>query len=165
MKRTPLKRKTPLKRTALKRSSKTKKKPKKPSIRILKDRLWKECQRLTRERWGNTCYTCDAPGLEGKNWQTGHGKAMAALPLTFKYDIRNLRPQCMVCNVHRGGMTDIFISKLAQEKEGMEFLMDACVEIDGAWYINQSTLTMGGRDATIFVEELTERYRSMSYER
>lgn len=143
-----------------------KRKTKKPSIRLLKDKLWKECKRLTRERYGNTCYTCGKYNLQGHDHQTGHGKPMAALPLRYKYDLRNLRPQCMVCNVHRGGMTDIFLAKLEQEDEGYSFLKEACYfDLDAqAWRIKQDTPMIGGRDATLFVENLLKQYRDITYQ-
>jgi len=162
----------PLKRTPIKRSSiapkgknatqKPRKVKKRPSVRILKDKLWNEVKRITRTRWGSTCYTCNAQNLEGSNLQSGHGKPMGALPLRFKYDIRNIRPQCMVCNIHRGGMQDIFIAKLEQEPEGLQFLNEACyLDVDSnAWRIRQDTPQLGGKDATIFIEKLLEQYKN-----
>jgi len=70
---------------------------KRPSVRTLKNKLWDEVKRITRKRWQHTCYTCGAQNLEGSNLHSGHGKPMGALPLRFKYDIRNIKPQCMVC--------------------------------------------------------------------
>lgn len=139
---------------------------KKPSVRLLKDKLWRECKRLTRERYGNTCYTCGKQGLVGKDHQTGHGKPMGALPLRYKYDVRNLRPQCMVCNIHRGGMTDIFIAKLEMENEGLDFLEEACYfnDLDGTWRIRQDVPMIAGKDATLFIEKLYKQYKSLSYE-
>lgn len=166
LKKTPLKRKTGLKaKTPLrgqKLTAKASKQPKKPSVRILKDKLWNEVKRITRTRWGNTCYTCNAQNLEGSNLQSGHGKPMGALPLRFKYDIRNIRPQCMVCNIHRGGMQDIFIAKLEQEDEGLQFLNEACyLDVDSnAWRIRQDTPQLGGKDATVFIENLLEQYKN-----
>lgn len=116
MKRTPLKRKTPLKaKTGLRRratkksttTTKTKKKavrkPKKPSIRQLKDKLWKECKRIVRATHGNTCYTCGAKQLEGSNWQTGHFIPSSVCSVHMRYHLSNLRPQCMRCNIHLSG--------------------------------------------------------------
>lgn len=145
----------------LKSPSKRVKTKKRPSVRILKDKLWNEVKRITRTRWGNTCYTCNVQNLEGSNLQSGHGKPMGALPLRFKYDIRNIRPQCMVCNIHRGGMQDIFIAKLEQEEEGLQFLNEVCyLDVDSnAWRIRQDIPQLGGRDATIFIENLLEQYK------
>ena len=136
-------------------------KTKPQSMRLLKDKLWRECKRITRERWGNVCYTCNSPGLEGSNWQTGHGKPMAILPLRFQYDIRNLRPQCSDCNIWKSGMTDIFIGKLEQEEEGYAFLMESCRfdEKDGVWRVRRDYPSFSGTDSRIFIQNLIQEYR------
>lgn len=154
---------------AVKRAAKSQKLPskrvkakKRPSVRLLKDKLWNEVKRITRSRHQPYCYTCGVP-VEGKNDQSGHGKPMGALPLRYKYDIRNIRRQCMVCNIHRGGCQDIFIAKLGQEEEGIQFLMEACYldEESNAWRIRQDIPSLGGKDATIFIENLLKQYRTM----
>lgn len=169
------KQRKPLKRSALKK--KVRKPPsikpgiktagngkngrKKPtSVRQLKDKLWKEVKRITRERFPPNCYTCGMH-IEGQNDHAGHGKPMGALPLRYKYDIRNIRRQCLVCNVHRGGMTDIFIAKLEQEPEGLTFLQEACYldEEVNSWRIRQDIPSLGGKDATIFIQNLLEQYK------
>ena len=149
----------PLKRSSIKKHSK-KTKTKTKSVRLLKDKLWKEVKRITRARFKPYCYTCGVK-VEGKNDHAGHGKPMAALPLRYKYDIRNIRRQCLLCNVHRGGMQDIFIAKLEQEEEGLTFLNEACyLDRDAnAWRIRQDIPTMGGKDATIFIENLLKQYK------
>lgn len=136
------------------------KKPKLPSNRILRDRLWTLCKEITRIRHGNRCYTCDTPGLEGKNWQTGHGKVMASLPLRYQYDLRNLRPQCLKCNIHLSGQSDIFISKLERETEGLAFLNEACVKEDGIWRIKRVD-TMGSIESTLFLLDTIEEYKKI----
>lgn len=170
MKRTPLARGTkPLKRSPFKRPAtshkiaQVKSKAKKVSVASLKEKLWLECKRITRKRFPNICYTCGATGLEKHNWQTGHGKAKGALPLRFKFDIRNLRPQCYHCNHEGNGMTDIFIAKLEQEPEGFAFLEEACYfdEIIGQWRIRQDIPSLGGIEATIFIENLLKQYKTM----
>ena len=172
LKRTALKTKTPLKRSTIKskplkgkKASKSGKKVKKLTIKQLKGKLWNEVKRLTRERYGDTCYTCGATNLTGSNLHSGHGKPMGALPLRFKYDIRNIRPQCMLDNIHRGGCQDIFIAKLAKEEDGLNFLKEACYFDDdfNAWRIKQNTPSLGGIEATIFVEKLYETYKNMNY--
>lgn len=154
---------------AIKRATKSQKLPskrvkakKRPSVRLLKDKLWNEVKRITRTRHEPVCYTCGVH-VEGKNDQSGHGKPMGALPLRYKYDIRNIRRQCMVCNIHRGGMSDIFLAKLEQEYEGLQFLNEACyLDVESnAWRIKQDTPALGGKDATIFVENLLKQYRTM----
>lgn len=136
------------------------KKPKLPSNRILKKKLWTLCKEIIRIRHGNRCYTCDTPGLKGKNWQTGHGKAKGALPLKYQYDLKNLRPQCYQCNHGGNGMTDIFISKLERETEGLSFLNEACVKEDGLWRIKRVD-TMGSTESTLFLLALIEEYKAI----
>lgn len=131
---------------------------KKSDRKKLEDKVWNECKRIIRERHGDKCYTCPASNLEGSNWQTAHGKAKGALPLRFKYDLRNLRPQCMRCNLHMGGMSDIFITKLEKEKDGLAFLKESCTHTDDGWIIKHGD-TMGGKDATFFLENLLTEYK------
>ena len=138
----------------------TKKRKKKTDRQTADDKVWELCKKIVRKVHGNICYTCGATGLEGSNWQTGHGKPKGALPVRYKYDLRNLRPQCMRDNIHYGGMSDIFIAKLEQEPEGLEFLQEVCEKTDGTWRIKQGN-TMGGKDATIFIQNLIEQYKKL----
>lgn len=118
MKRTPLKRgNKQLKRTPLKKKSKAK-------ISTIQNKLWELCKQITRKRYGNTCYTCYAVGLEGFNWQTGHMWAKASVGAYLKYDLRILRPQCNTCNQFRGGMGADFYARMLREigQEAMEKL-------------------------------------------
>lgn len=136
------------------------KKPKKKTVAKLKELLWEECKRIIREKYEHNCYTCGATGLEGKNLHTGHGKPNGALPLKYKFDLRNLKPQCMVCNCHHGGMTDIFIAKLEKEKDGLDFLQESCVKVDNMWEIKRMEL-MGSTEAWFFVSELLDKYKNL----
>lgn len=87
-------------------------KRKKSEITKLQEKLWDECKRIIRARYGNTCYTCGKTGLEGSNWQTGHMIPKAVLGVNLKYDLRVLRPQCYNCNIHHGGMGAVFIERM-----------------------------------------------------
>lgn len=129
----------------------------------LEDKVWNECKRIIREAYPNQCFTCGASNLEGSNHQTGHGKPKGALSLKYKYDLRNLRPQCMRCNIHMGGMSDIFITKLEQDEEGLAFLKESCTQTDSGWIIKHGD-TIGGKDATIFLEKLLLEYKQLHYE-
>jgi len=104
----------PLKRGKLKKASKQK-------ISTLQVKLWEQCKRIIRERYGNKCYTCPAESLSGSNWHTGHLFAKASLGAFLKYDLRLLRPQCYACNIHRGGMGADFYLKMLEEN-GAEFM-------------------------------------------
>lgn len=136
-------------------------KPKFKSFRRLNYLVWEECKRLNRKYQPNVCYTCGATNLEGMNWQCGHGKPKGALPLKGKYDRRNLKSQCMRCNVDFGGCTDIFVSKLEKEKEGLEFLKEFCYRDDDRWRINQAYPKLGGIDAKIYLTNLLEEYKKL----
>lgn len=72
-------------------------------MRQLKDKLWKECKRITRERYGPRCYTCGSEPLSGSNWQTGHFIPSSICSVEMRYSLDNLRPQCMQCNIHKSG--------------------------------------------------------------
>lgn len=98
-----------MKRTPLKRRSKT-------PLAKLKQALWAECRRITRERYGNTCYTCGRTGLEGSNWQTGHFISSSICSVALRYDLDNLRPQCYSCNINKSGNWIAFEEHLIQDK-------------------------------------------------
>lgn len=110
MKKTPLKRKTALKaRRPAKRSKIDSKAPKpstkvkqrkKPTITILKKKLWEECKRIIRERHGLTCYTC---GAKCDHPHTGHYIPSSVCSVEMRYSLDNLRPQCFRCNIHLSG--------------------------------------------------------------
>ncbi|MCK9370961.1 recombination protein NinG [Candidatus Dojkabacteria bacterium] len=116
MKRTQWKRKPtkPMKRGKLHKKSPMK-------ISLLQRKLWDECKRIIRKRYGNVCYTCGRSGLMGSDWQTGHLWAKASLGAFLKYDLRVLRPQCFACNIHRGGMGADFFLRMWQEN-GAEYM-------------------------------------------
>jgi len=81
-------------------------------ISTIQVKLWDECKRIIREKYGNTCYTCGKSGLSGLGWHTGHLFAKASLGAYLKYDLRVLRPQCYHCNINLGGMGAIFIENM-----------------------------------------------------
>ena len=97
-----------MKRTKLRKKSKA-------SIRKIQDILWTLCRQLTFAKYGNTCYTCGARRLEGSNLQCGHMIPKASCGANLKYDLRNLRPQCMRCNIHLGGNGAEFYRKMMLE--------------------------------------------------
>ncbi len=134
---------------------------KKPlTITKLKEKVWDECKRINRKKNPPICYTCGATGLCGGNWHTGHGKPNGALSLKYKFDLRNLKSQCYNCNVNLGGCSDIFISKLQREKEGLAFLKESCVKVEGRWEIKKEE-TMGGIQAWAYLTDLLAHYKSL----
>lgn len=93
----------------------------KQPISRLQRKLWEECRRIIKRRYGNVCYTCDSPGLTSSNWQTGHLLPKASLGAFLKYDLRVLRPQCFRCNINFGGNQAIFIENM-RKREGDEYV-------------------------------------------
>jgi hypothetical protein len=135
-------------------------KPKLPSNKTLETKLWELCKQITRHRHEHVCYTCGASGLQGSNLQTGHGKPKGALPLKFKYDLRNLRNQCMRCNIHLGGQSDLFVAKLEKDKEGIKFLKEACVKDGNRWEVRQDQ-TMGSLEGKFFLIDKIDEYKNI----
>ena len=135
-------------------------KTKLPSRKTLENKIWQLCRQITTKKYGNTCYTTGQQNLTGANMQIGHGKPKGALPLRYKYDLRNLRPQSFYANIHMGGMTDIFIAKLEQEKDGLEFLQEACTKIDGYWQIKHIP-PMTSMEAQFFLIQKIEEYKEI----
>lgn len=155
MKKTPLKRKTA--------SQKKKTRRKKTERQKAEEKLWKLCKAIIRKRYQNedgtwTCFTTGATLTNPRDVQTGHGKPKGALPLLYKYDLRNLRPQSYNANINYGGMTDIFVAKLEQDKFGLSFLQEACVYIDGKWEIKHVE-PMGSAEALEFLQDKIEHYQ------
>ncbi len=139
MKRTPLKRKTPLRATKwginVKSSGFSSKLPKtgqilrkktirkasKQPISLIQRKIWEECKRIIRSRYPNVCYTCGHTDLAGSNWHTGHMLAKASVGAILKYDLRLLRPQCYLCNIRHGGRGADFIENM-RRIEGDEYV-------------------------------------------
>ena len=146
---------------AKKASKSPKPKKKRTTRQKLEKMLWEECKRIIRLRYPNTCYTSGATNLTGANWHTGHGKSKGELPIRYKYDLRNLRPQSYHANINLGGQSDVFIAKLEQEEEGLQFLEESCRFIDGYWQIRKES-DLGGKDATIFLQNLLAEYKLLN---
>ena len=149
--------KKPLKSTTA--TNKKKRKVKTPRQKA-NDKIWELCKQIIRRCYPNTCYTCGAEGLEAQNWQTGHGKPKGSLPIRYQYDLRNLRPQCYNCNMNLGGMTDIFIAKMENEEDGLDFLQDACRQTEEGWVVKKES-DLYGKEATLFLEDLIEQYKKL----
>jgi hypothetical protein len=132
---------------------------KKKTISQLHKLVWEECKRVFKPLLENYCYTCGAYLDNPFNKHLGHGKPKASLPVRFKYDKRNLRNQCMRCNIHLGGASDIFIAKLEKEKEGLAFLKEACRNVDGIWYVKkEEDLSF---DSRLYLENLLSELKNV----
>lgn len=97
-----------MKKTRLKRKSKS-------PLKKLEDKIWALCRLITFKRYGNTCYTCGAKNLIGRNLQCGHLFPKASLGAFLKYDLRVLRPQCFHCNINLGGNGAVFYVNFVNE--------------------------------------------------
>ena len=103
-----------MKRTPLKRKSKS-------DTRKVQDKLWEHCKRLTRQKYGNTCYSCGKTGLVGSSWQTGHLVPNSVGGALLRYHLSNLRPQCYYCNINLGGNGATYY-RLMVEREGQKYV-------------------------------------------
>lgn len=103
MRKTRLKRKTPLRANRRPSKRAKRKTPRKPSIRLLKDKLWRECRRIIIRDYGNNCYTCASADLSGSGLHVGHFIPSSICSGEMRYSLDNLRPQCFACNIHRSG--------------------------------------------------------------
>jgi len=66
--------------------------------------------------YGNDCYTCPAKNLQGRNCHLGHVPwPRSVLWVACTFDYRHTRIQCMLCNIHRGGMGAVALKRMEQE--------------------------------------------------
>lgn len=99
---------------------------KKPTLKKLKDKLWELCKKIIREKYqdknGNwICFTCGKLITSKQDAHTGHFIPKSVCGAFLKYDLRNLRVQCIACNIWRGGNGAIFYRNMV-ETEGQEYV-------------------------------------------
>jgi hypothetical protein len=98
-------------------------KNKKQTPKQLKKKLWELCRQVADQQYPNAkCYTCDAE-IVGCNKQLGHFIPSSTCGALLRYDIRNLRWQCMRCNCYLGGNGAVFYRKMV-EREGQKYVDD-----------------------------------------
>lgn len=117
MKRTPIKRRTPMKR-----GTKRLKKQRLDSIGKLKKTLWQLCRSIIISKYGSDCYTCSATNLSGSNRHLGHFISSSVCSAALRYDLGNLRPQCYRCNIHLSGNWISFEAHLRRDGIDVEEL-------------------------------------------
>ena len=93
----------------------TLKKQSKMKISLLQRKIWDLCRQIANVIYSPDCYTCSQKGLVGSNKQLGHMWAKASLGANLKYDLRILRWQCWLCNIHRGGAGADFYARMLKE--------------------------------------------------
>ena len=97
------------------------KKVKKPTPKQLKKKLWELCRKVADQQYPNaSCYTCDAK-IDGVNKHLGHFIPSSTCGALLRYDIRNLRWQCMRCNVWLGGNGSAYYRCMV-EREGQAYV-------------------------------------------
>lgn len=142
-------RKLPVRKSLKRKGTKRRVVPKHTQIKRLKAELWQLCKEITRKRYGNTCYTCDAVGLVGGNWHTAHFIASSICGLYLRYDLRNLRPGCYRCNVSLAGNGANYYRRLV-EREGQAYV--------DAIFADKGKIVKG--DLAFFAEKVAE-YRTI----
>ena len=113
-------------------------------MRLLKDKLWAECKRITRARYGNddntfTCYTCDRHLDIPAKAQTGHFIASSVCSAAMRYDLDNLRVQCYNCNINKSGNWVEYEHRLKRDGFDVEELklrnrLSTGEKYDSLWY-------------------------------
>lgn len=84
------------------------------STRALRDKAWTLFSIFTRqngmdERGFNTCYTC-RKRVHWKSANAGHYRHDS-----HDFDERNVKCQCVYCNLHEGGRADLFYLHLVED--------------------------------------------------
>lgn len=102
------------------------KRKKKNPNRKIQDDLWELCKQLIRidyqRKDGNwECYTCGKIITSKLDCHTGHFIPKSICGAYLKYDLRNLRPQCMSCNIWGGGRGADFYRNMLK-REGQEYI-------------------------------------------
>ena len=150
-----------VKKVVKKVAKKKVKKPKLLTITQLHKLIWIEVKRIIRARYESICYTSGQTGLTGANFQTGHGISRGSLPIKYKNDLRNLRPQSYYENIHNGGNSYVFVCKLEKEKEGLEFLQEACYKDEHGIWRARKDINMGSLENWIFLTNQLEEYKKI----
>lgn len=123
-----------------------KKKTKKVTITSLKKKLWDECKRIIRARYGNDgiyhCFTCDKL-VEAPH--TGHIITSSTCSMEMRYSLDNLRPQCYSCNINKSGNWVEFKKRL-----GDDYINNL---------IKRNDQTKGGDYGMWWVEKKLEEYK------
>lgn len=127
-------------------------KTKKLTTAQLNKKVWQECKRIIRTKYGTTCYTCQRH-CEGSNQHTGHMIAKGSLPLKYKYDLNLLRIQCYFCNVNCGGQGACFVKNWEQESKKNDF--------EKLYKDIKQTKPMGSIEAWMFLTNLLEEYKGL----
>lgn len=75
--------------------------------------LWKAFAAYVKGRDGNSCFSCGAAGLEGRNWQAGHMYSADRFAI-IRYHPLNVHSQCYQCNHWLGGNGAAYASRFIE---------------------------------------------------
>lgn len=124
---------------------------KKSDLTKSKEKLWELCKQITRQTYGDTCYTCGSTGLSGSNWQTGHFLTSSTCSMELRYDLKNLRPQCMPCNKWKSGNWPAYERHLIKD-HGEAYVAELK---------ERNERTKGGNYGIFWIREKTEEYKKL----
>lgn len=120
----------PLKKPKAKRKTKT-------PIKVAKEKLWRLCREIKAILDPHFCYTCGEPLIYGsKSMQLGHFIPKSVCSAELAYDLRNLKWQCMFCNMYKNGEWPIFEANLIRDhgKKYVEDLKQRNIHTRGSKY-------------------------------
>lgn len=88
------------------------------------------------------CFTCGDPGY-WKDMDAGHW--ISRRKFGTRFDLRNIRPQCKICNQNHDGKPETFAALLAAEDGGKETILDllrinhqwGAKKLDREWLISE----------------------------
>lgn len=103
-----------MKRTPLKKKSKS-------PLALIKDELMGLAKKFIKLRDGPTCWTCGKRGLIGSDFHGGHFIRDSVGGVILRYDEDNIHPQCMSCNIFKGGNEGEYTLRMIKEY-GAEFV-------------------------------------------
>ena len=86
------------------------------SLKTQKKKTWQAFSKYIRHKYSNgdgtcACYTCGTVKPIGE-MQAGHGLSGRTNAKLFLEEI--VRPQCVACNMFKGGMYEVFVPKLIE---------------------------------------------------
>ena len=110
-----------------------------PKVSTVRNKLWQLCRKLADKLYPPTCYTCGAANLTGSNKQLGHFIPSSTCGAYLRYDMRNLRFQCMRCNIHAGGNGAEYYRRMVTEvgQDAVDQLFkdkEVFTKADRLWY-------------------------------
>ena len=122
----------------------------KPTLKSQKKKTWTAFSRYIRQKYSldgenGECFTCGCV-KPWKELQAGHGISGRTNAILFLEEI--VRPQCVACNMFKGGMYEVFVPKLIDlygrdgfdefvrlKNTTVKFTIDELKEMEDEWTI------------------------------